>query len=244
MQGRLLECIDDNDFTEQPKLFQIGNGYVAVHEELDDPSSYALYANCLWAGAVYLSALLREHSWMVRGRTVLEIGAGLGLPSVVAAALSATVTSTEQQPICYLADVAASNERLIRKNNGSLVVRELDWEWPPDRILREVGRHDVVIGCDILAGVKSGSKHFRQIVNVIRTTLRDDGFALLTWVDRAGAPVEWLLKAVETELPSSWEAYFLEQDLQHPAFRSSSEGDVAVMRISPKRFNCELHSLD
>ncbi|KAK3381592.1 hypothetical protein B0H63DRAFT_396315 [Podospora didyma] len=52
-------------------------------------SSPSLEANHLWNGSRVMAEHFEDHPEEVRGRTVLEIGAGAGLPSIVAAALDA-----------------------------------------------------------------------------------------------------------------------------------------------------------
>lgn len=54
---------------------------------------------CIWDAAVFLSLFLQEHAQAhVRGKTVLELGAGLGVCSVAAAALGAScVIATDLQ---------------------------------------------------------------------------------------------------------------------------------------------------
>ncbi|CAE8592392.1 unnamed protein product, partial [Polarella glacialis] len=111
------------------------------------------YSNTLWDGALLLSALLRDQPWRARGRRVLEIGAGLGLPSIVAAALGGLVTATEQLPLDLLSREVERNLDCIQRAGGSIAVRELDWARPKDEIPLRLGIFDLVIGCDILAGV-------------------------------------------------------------------------------------------
>ena len=43
----------------------------------------------MWGGATFLSKHIEKHPELVRGQTVLELGAGAGLPSLISGALGA-----------------------------------------------------------------------------------------------------------------------------------------------------------
>ncbi|MCG7857717.1 hypothetical protein MD537_12085 [Flavihumibacter sediminis] len=49
----------------------------------------------LWPSAIALSIFLRENEDLIEGKKLLELGAGLGLPSVVAATIAQSVTSSD-----------------------------------------------------------------------------------------------------------------------------------------------------
>jgi predicted nicotinamide N-methyase len=89
----------------------------------------------LWPAALALAAALPD----VAGLRVVELGCGLGLPSLVAAARGATVTAT---------DWAADAIDLLRENaarNGLELGASLyDWRKPCDE------RFDLVLAADVL----------------------------------------------------------------------------------------------
>src|SRR5437763_428817 len=55
------------------------------------------YGMLLWASAIGLARHIAENPALVRNRTVLEVGAGTGLPGLVAAAEGASVMQTDYQ---------------------------------------------------------------------------------------------------------------------------------------------------
>ncbi len=94
----------------------------------------------LWPSGVALAELLASDAAALRHARVLELGCGLGLPSIVAAHLGAQVTATDYYPEAL--DLLHVNAAL---NGVSLRTREVDWRTPPD-----LGRFDVVIAADVL----------------------------------------------------------------------------------------------
>lgn len=65
----------------------------------------------VWKSSLKLSEFLKENSNKIENKNILELGAGLGLPSIAASILGAkTVVATEQQPL----------DNLLEKNFKSL----------------------------------------------------------------------------------------------------------------------------
>ncbi|HEU0014933.1 MAG TPA: 50S ribosomal protein L11 methyltransferase, partial [Longimicrobium sp.] len=57
------------------------------------------YGVVLWPAAIALAHEVAARADELRGRTVLELGAGTGLPGIVAASLGARVTQTDRQEL-------------------------------------------------------------------------------------------------------------------------------------------------
>lgn len=231
-QTVVLRCLADNEYASYKKRFLLADCAVEICEEWSSPKddaanplegveysecNYSLYSNSLWDGSLMMAALLRDQPFRVLGRRVLEIGAGLGLPAIVAAALGGRAVATEQLPLDLLNREARRNEHVIHAAGGSIEVKELDWEKPSEEITARLGTFDLVIGCDILAGVKAGTRHFKQILDVVSASTSVWGECLLTWVPRCEVSVELLLEAVRAALPG-WQASFLQRSLLDPAF--------------------------
>src|SRR5215813_13597795 len=99
------------------------------------------YGLLLWESAIALAQELEDRPELVAGARVLELGAGVGLPGLVARRLGARVHQTDKAEDALR--VAARNER---ENGLSGVERFLaDWtDWT------HADRYDVIIGADIL----------------------------------------------------------------------------------------------
>jgi predicted nicotinamide N-methyase len=100
------------------------------------------YGAALWPAAIALAheVAARPDAWA--GRRVLELGAGTGLPGIVAAALGARVLQTDKHPLAL-----ALCERNGARNAvpaGHLAYRLADWAaWDVD------GPFDAILGADV-----------------------------------------------------------------------------------------------
>ena len=96
------------------------------------------YGSVLWPAALALAHELATRE--LRGMRVLELGAGTGLPGIVAAARGAHVVQTDIQSLAlHLA------RRNAERNGISVEHRTADWTAWTDEV-----RYDLVIGADIL----------------------------------------------------------------------------------------------
>jgi predicted nicotinamide N-methyase len=89
----------------------------------------------------------------VRGKSVLELGAGTGLPGIVAASLGAQVVQTDRDELAM-----SVCQRNCERNGVEAIERRLaDWTgW------QDAGRYDWIIGSDILYGAEL-HPHLRRI---------------------------------------------------------------------------------
>jgi predicted nicotinamide N-methyase len=102
------------------------------------------YGLLLWAAAPGLAQRLAQEPSLVAGKRVLEIGAGVGLPGLVAAHLGASVTQTDYQA------VALALARRNAAQNGIPGVRVLAGDWRQFTLADEEPPFDVVLGSDVL----------------------------------------------------------------------------------------------
>jgi len=111
------------------------------------------YGVALWPAAIALAHEVASRPDAFRGARVLELGAGTGLPGIVAASLGARVVQTDRQ------ELAMSVCRRNGERNGAdrIERRLVDWaEWNDD------GRYDRIIGSDILYA-EAMHPHLRRI---------------------------------------------------------------------------------
>jgi predicted nicotinamide N-methyase len=129
------------------------------------------YWSELWPSSIGLARFLLSGAARVAGADVLELGAGLGLGGVAAAAAGARAvvfTDYFQESL----DFAAENARL----NGitAFETRLLDWRAP------DLSRHyEVVIGSDLLYEVRNRA----ALANALAAALAPDGVA---WIADPG----------------------------------------------------------
>lgn len=121
------------------------------------------YGVILWPAAIALAHELAGRP--LRGVSVLELGAGIGLPGIVAATLGARVLQTDNNLAAL--DVARAN---AERNRAGLEQRAADWtEW------EETGRHDLIIGADILYA----ESLYADLRHIFATNLAPGGRVLL-----------------------------------------------------------------
>ena len=99
------------------------------------------YGFLLWESAVALAQLLVERGDQLRGKRVLELGAGVGLAGLVAQKLGAAVWQTDHR-----ADLLVLAEHNARQNHIALPHHFLaDW-----RAWNHPTHYDLILGADIL----------------------------------------------------------------------------------------------
>ncbi|WP_439627769.1 class I SAM-dependent methyltransferase [Gemmata sp.] len=99
------------------------------------------YGVALWPGAIALSHEIALRGAEFRGRSVMELGAGTGLPGIVAASAGAAVVQSDWS------ELALHVCRLNGERNGArgIEYREADWAaWA------DPAKYDWLIGSDIL----------------------------------------------------------------------------------------------
>jgi predicted nicotinamide N-methyase len=101
----------------------------------------APYWSILWRSGVALARELDHVPLM--DRRVVELGCGLGLPSMVAARAGASVLATDSDE-----EALDLVQRNARRNGIRLETLAVDWEDPAE--LLERGEFDLVLGADVL----------------------------------------------------------------------------------------------
>jgi Predicted methyltransferase len=100
----------------------------------------------LWPAAVLLARWLAKNGEGLRSSTCLDVGCGLGLSSLVAAAAGAHVLAFDYEPeaLVYARRNIALNKALL--NGGAPLFALMDWRRPA----LAAGSINVVVGADIL----------------------------------------------------------------------------------------------
>ena len=99
------------------------------------------YGVALWPAAIALAHELAARADALRGSRVLELGAGTGLPGIVAAALGARVVQTDRHAVAL--EVCRRNG--ARNGVQAIEYRQADWTaWD------DTAQYDWILGSDIL----------------------------------------------------------------------------------------------
>ncbi|MEN3001936.1 MAG: 50S ribosomal protein L11 methyltransferase [Armatimonadota bacterium] len=140
------------------------------------------YWAILWESAIALGEWLTEHPEWVRGKRVLELGAGVGLCGLVAQMLGTQVVQNDNQPDALA--LCAHNARL----NGLEPPAQLLMDW---RNWQHTERYEVILGSDV---VYDRTLH-EPLRTVLERALVPSGVVLLTdpWRDSGWEFAEKLL---------------------------------------------------
>jgi predicted nicotinamide N-methyase len=130
------------------------------------------YFGELWPAGEGLARFLSDHPYLVRGKSILELGCGIGLPSMVASHLEGKVLATDFHP-----DVEEFFQRNCRHSVIQCDYQRMNWREENN----EVGLFDVVMGSDVLYE----SKHPLDVAKGLVRYLKKDGIILLADPGRA-----------------------------------------------------------
>jgi predicted nicotinamide N-methyase len=108
----------------------------AIYADLleSDPATPFPYWAKVWPSAIALHNVLQKHPSLIRDKTVLELGAGVGLPALMIAGITKSI---------IISDYNSEAVELLRKNIEHLELEnaealKLDWNALPETIHPEV----------------------------------------------------------------------------------------------------------
>lgn len=119
----------------------------------------------LWEAAMVLAYVMSSLP-EPKGKTVLELGAGLGAPGLAAAAAGFDVTISDYE------EIIMDFQRVSAAASGvhNVTFTHLDWLNPP-----EIAPFDILAGAEILFR----EEFFEPLLNVFKKYLKPDGFIYL-----------------------------------------------------------------
>jgi len=151
---------------------------------LTDTSPRLPYGVSLWPASLALAHDLVARGDGLRGLDILELGAGTGLPGIIAASLGARVVQTDRH------DLPMSVCRRNAAHNGVATIEHRLADWT---LWDDPTRYDLIIGADVMYAERMHT-HLRRI---FESNLRPGGRILLADPFR---PVSLaLLQAIETD---------------------------------------------
>jgi len=171
------------------------------------------YGVALWPSAIALAHDVASRPEQFRGRRIVELGAGTGLPGIVASTLGARVVQTDQQELAM--SVCRRNGE--RNGVGAIEYRLADWtDWS------DTDRYDWILGADILYG-DGMHPHLRRI---FESNLAPGGRLLLA--DPFRAKSLQLLEALEAD---GWTVALAKWNVGEEA----SPRPIGVFELTPPR---------
>jgi predicted nicotinamide N-methyase len=141
------------------------------------------YGVMLWPSSIALAHELIARADSLAGLRILELGAGTGLPGIVAATYGARVVQSDRLDVAL--DLCRRN---AERNNVAIEHRVADWtDWSDDE------RYDLILGADVLYAERLHS----FLRHVFETNLAPSGRMLLSDPFRPRSLP--LLEAMETD---------------------------------------------
>jgi predicted nicotinamide N-methyase len=131
------------------------------------------YGVALWPASIALAHDLAARGDTLRGTRVLELGAGTGLPGIVAAAHGAHVVQTDRHEVA----MHVCRRNAARNGVAGLEHRIADWgAWTDE------ARYDWIVGADVLYGVTTHP----DLRRILERNLAPGGRALLESLEHDG----------------------------------------------------------
>jgi predicted nicotinamide N-methyase len=140
------------------------------------------YFGVLWVAAEGLAQYIIKNKELFIGKSVLELGCGLGFPSMVATSIGAHVLATDFHP-----EVEDFFRRNLVHSNLKCSYQTLNWR---DHQI-EIGQFDIVMGSDILYE----AQHPIEVAKGLLRYVKPGGFVLLS--DPARSYMDQFLKAMK-----------------------------------------------
>ncbi len=178
----------------------------AVHDQaallaVADQLEHGPYGLLLWDSALALAEQLMGQAEQVRGKRVLELGAGVGLPGLVAHSLGAKVWQTDHEATAL--DLAALNAQ----QNGVAGIEYFVADW---RAWTHTECYDILLGADILyersMHVHLESIFCRNLAVDGRLILSDPGrpqaLAFAAQLEKRGWVIELTMRTIQWAPPS------------------------------------------
>jgi predicted nicotinamide N-methyase len=188
-------------------------------EENQDKSlaeEHCPYFGVMWEAGIGLSQFLTSD--LCKGKKILEIGCGLGLPSFVATRFGGHVIATD-----FHADVPVFLDINQKTNNIQFEYQVMNWRSEIERTKNDLGTFDLVLGSDILYE----SQHSMEVAKALIAFLNPGGKIILADPGRA-----YIQKFISTMKELGYPEIFTTQKIAASLTTKKIEREVYLFEFS------------
>lgn len=125
----------------------------------------------LWPSSTALIQFIKANTYWIKDKTVLEIGAGIGLPSFMFASIAKSILVSDYMPEAVA--LMEKNIKHLHLNNVQAIV--LDWNNVPNSIQPEVV---------LLSDVNYDPTQFENLLRLIKRFIMDDAVVVMATPQR------------------------------------------------------------
>jgi predicted nicotinamide N-methyase len=143
----------------------------AVRKAYERGEIAAPYWSQVWPAAKALAQFLALHPEYIAGKNIVELGAGLGLPSLVAARYATTVLCTDLAPEA----VAVVDESINYLDLKNVCAKTVDWSQLPQ---------DLPAEAVLLSDINYEPAAFQQLQTLVNAFLQNGSLVLLSTPQR------------------------------------------------------------
>ena len=180
-----------------PDNEQIKHIYASLLK-LDPTTPFPFWAK-LWPSSIALLDVLKAHPHLIQNKHILEIGAGIGLPSLMMAGIAKSVQISDYDKEAV--DLLQKNIEHLQIQNAEAL--QLDWNAIPENI-----QPDVVL----LSDVNYDPAQFDVLIHLIEKFMRQGSTIILSTPQRIMAS-PFVLK-LELYIKERYEAFADENGIQ------------------------------
>jgi predicted nicotinamide N-methyase len=167
-----------------------------------DPEQHLPYWSELWPSGIALAALIRRQPELVRDKTVLELGSGVGITAAMALACGADLIVTDYAP----ESLVLTRLTCLRYCNREPRTERVNWRDPAEPLLDGSQRYPIVLAADVLYE----RRDIEPLLDLVDRIMAPDGMFVLaepgrnparTFIERA-AERGW--RGEHSSFPGPW----------------------------------------
>ncbi|QLG74353.1 hypothetical protein HG535_0G02370 [Zygotorulaspora mrakii] len=145
-----------------------------------------LWGHLLWNAGIYTAKHLDQHIELVKGKTVLELGAAGALPSIVAALIGAKkVVSTDYPDADLLNNIQYNVKSIVYDaaaiDTNRIVVEGYIWGHDYLPLQKHIGGEDSKFDLIILSDLVFNHSEHHKLLRTVKDLLASDGKALVVF---------------------------------------------------------------